>query len=133
MKKTKKAGIILIATFFALVISPAVAFNDAYATKNTFEKTVRIAMTDAKVEVIKTIPLNDNGSYQHFVKICADENNRLERPNVIVSSDTETYREQLDVNLPPTFCTLQEFIIDAQNPDSINIRIIDWRPFLDLK
>ncbi len=83
------------------------------------------AKTDAKIEVIKTIPLNDNGSYQHFVKICADENNRLERPNVIVSSDTETYREQLDVNLPPTFCTLQVFIIDAQNPDSINMRIIE--------
>ena len=83
------------------------------------------AMTDAKVEVIKTIPLYDNGSYQHFVKICADENYRLERPNVIVSSDTETYKEQLDVNLPPTFCSYQEFIIDAQNPDSINIRIID--------
>ncbi len=125
MKKTKKAGIVLIATFFALVISPAVAFSDAYATKNTFEKTVGIAKTDAKVEVIKTIPLNDNGSYQHFVKICADENYRLERPNVIVSSDTETYKEQLDVNLPPTFCSYQEFIIDAQNPDSINIRIID--------
>jgi len=84
-----------------------------------------IAKIYANVEVIKTIPLNDNGSYQHFVKICADENNRLERPNVIVSSDTETYREQLDVNLPPTFCTLQEFIIDAQNPDSINMRIIE--------
>ena len=85
--------------------------------------------SDAKVEVIKTIPLNDNGSFQHFVKICSDENNRLERPNVIVSSDTETYRVQLDVNLPPTFCTHQDFIIDAQNPDSINIRIIDSRNF----
>ena len=83
------------------------------------------AETGARVDVIKTISPNDDGSYQHFVKICADENNRLERPNVIVSSDTETYREQLDVNLPPTFCTLQEFIIDAQNPDSINIRIIE--------
>ncbi len=129
MKKTKKAGIILIATFFALVISPAVAFSDAYAKKNTFEKTVGIAKTDAKVEVIKTIPLNDNGSYQHFVKICADENYRLERPNVIVSSDTETYRVQLDVNLPPTFCTHQDFIIDAQNPDSITVRVIDSRYF----
>ncbi len=84
-----------------------------------------IAKTDANFEVIKTIPLNDNGSYQHFVKICADENYRLEQPNVIVSSDTETYTEQLDVNLPPTFCSYQEFIIDAQNPDSINIRIIE--------
>ncbi len=84
-----------------------------------------IAKTDANVEVIKTIPLNDNGSFQHFVKICADENNRLERPNVIVSSDIETYKEILDVNLPPTFCIHQVFIIDAQNPDSINIMIID--------
>ena len=84
-----------------------------------------IAETGAKVQVIKTIPLNDNGSFQHFVKICADENNRLVEPNVIVSSDTEKYRDQLLVNLPPTVCSYQVFIIDAQNPDSINIRIID--------
>jgi len=88
-----------------------------------------IAKTDAKVEVIKTIPMNNGGSYQHFVKICADENNRLERPNVIVSSDTEEYREQLYVNLPPTFCTHQNFIIDAQNPDSITVRVIDSKNF----
>lgn len=84
------------------------------------------AKIGAKVEVIKTILLNDHGLYQHFVKICADENNRLERPNVIVSSDTETFRELLDVNLPPTFCTHQSFIISAQNPDSINVRVIDY-------
>jgi len=88
-----------------------------------------IAKTDAKVEVIKTIPMDTSGSYQHFVKICADENNRLERPNVIVSSDTETYREQLYVNLPPTFCTYQDFFIDAQNPDSITVRVIDSKNF----
>ncbi len=87
------------------------------------------AKTDAKIEVIKTIPLNDNGSYQHFVKICAEENNRLERPNVIVSSDTEKYRVQLDVNLPPAFCTHQDFIIDAQNPDSITVRVVDSKNF----
>jgi len=84
-----------------------------------------IAETGAKVQVIKTIPLNDNGTFQHFVKICADENNRLVEPNVIVSSDTEKYRDRLLVNLPPTVCSYQVFIIDAQNPDSINIRIID--------
>jgi len=88
-----------------------------------------IAKTDNKVEVIKTIPMDTSGSYQHFVKICADENNRLERPNVIVSSDTESYRVQLDVNLPPTFCTHQDFIIDAQNPDSITVRVVDSRNF----
>jgi len=88
-----------------------------------------IAQTGAEVEVIKTIPMNDKGSYQHFVKICTDENNRLERPNVIVSSDTEEYREQLDVNLPPTFCTHQDFIISAENPDSITVRVVDSRNF----
>ncbi len=88
-----------------------------------------IAKTGANVQVIKTIPLNDNGSFQHFVKICADENNRLVEPNVIVSSDTEKYRGQLDVNLPPTFCTHQDFIIDAQNPDSITVRVVDSRNF----
>jgi len=117
MKKgTKYIGMIAILSVFALT---TVSGNIGEAD----------AKTDVKVEVIKTISLNDNGSYQHFVKICADENNRLERPNVIVSSDTEKYRDQLDVNLPPTFCTYQVFIIDAQNPDSINIRIIDSKNF----
>jgi len=46
MKKTKKAGIVLIATFFALVISPGVALSEAYATNNSYEKTVRIAGLD---------------------------------------------------------------------------------------
>ena len=83
----------------------------------------------ARVDVIKTISPNGDGSYQQFVKICTDENNRLERPNVIVSSDTEAYREQLDVNLPPNFCTYHDFIIDAQNPDSITVRVIDSKNF----
>ncbi len=87
------------------------------------------AETGVRVDVIKTISPNDDGSYQQFVKICTDENNRLERPNVIVSSDTETYREQLDVNLPPGFCTNQDFIISAENPDSITVRVIDSRNF----
>ena len=46
MKKTKKVGIALIATFLALVISPAVAFSEAYATNNAYEKTVRITGID---------------------------------------------------------------------------------------
>jgi len=83
----------------------------------------------SRVDVIKTISPNGDGSYQQFVKICTDENNRLERPNVIVSSDTETYREQLDVNLPPGFCTHQNFIISAENPDSITVRVVDSKNF----
>ncbi len=46
MNKTKKGGIVLIATFFALVISPGVALSEAYATNNSYEKTVRIAGPD---------------------------------------------------------------------------------------
>ncbi len=46
MKKTKKAGIALIAIFFALVISPGVALSEAYATNNSYEKTVRITGVD---------------------------------------------------------------------------------------
>ena len=83
------------------------------------------ARLEAKVDTIKTIPLNGDGSYQHFVKICAVENKRLERPNVIVFSDIESYKKQLDVNLPPHFCTFQNFIINAENPDSITVKVLD--------
>ena len=55
MKKTKKAGIVLIATFFALVISPGVALSEAYATNNSYEKTVRIAGLDEVSFVPNTI------------------------------------------------------------------------------
>ena len=55
MKKTKKAGIVLIAIFFALVISPGVALSEAYATNNSYEKTVRIAGLDEVSFVPNTI------------------------------------------------------------------------------
>ncbi len=55
MKKTKKAGIVLIATFFALVISPGVALSEAYAANNSYEKTVRIAGLDEVSFVPNTI------------------------------------------------------------------------------
>ena len=55
MQKTKKAGIVLIATFFALVISPGVALSEAYATNNSYEKTVRIAGLDEVSFVPNTI------------------------------------------------------------------------------
>lgn len=87
------------------------------------------AKLEVKVDIIKTISLDDNGSYQHFVKICADKNNRLERPNAIISSDIEEYREQLNVNLPPGSCTHQNFIISADDPDSITVKIINSRNF----
>ncbi len=55
MKKTKKVGIILLATFLALVISPAVPLSEAYATNNSYEKTVRIAGLDEVSFVPNTI------------------------------------------------------------------------------
>jgi len=42
MNKTKKGGIALIAIFLALVISPGVALSEAYATSNSYDKTVMI-------------------------------------------------------------------------------------------
>jgi len=89
---TKYIGMIAILSVFALTT----------VSGNIGEADAKI---DVKVEVIKTISLNDNGTYQHFVKICADENNRLEHPNVIVSSDTEKYRDQLN---PTNCCENQE-------------------------
>ncbi len=55
MKKTKKAGIVLIAIFFALVISPGVALSEAYATNNSYKKTVRIAGLDGVSFIPNTI------------------------------------------------------------------------------
>ena len=55
MKKTKKAGIVLIAIFFALVISPGIALSEAYATNNSYEKTVRIAGLDGVSFIPNTI------------------------------------------------------------------------------
>ena len=55
MKKTKKVGIVLIATFFALVISPGVALSEAHATKSSYDKTVRIAGLDEVSFVPNTI------------------------------------------------------------------------------
>ena len=55
MNKTKKGGIVLIATFLALVISPGVALSEAYATNNSYEKTVRIAGLDQVSFVPNTV------------------------------------------------------------------------------
>jgi len=55
MKKTNKVGIALVATFLALVISPGVALSEAHATKNSFDKTVRIAGLDEVSFVPNTI------------------------------------------------------------------------------
>jgi len=55
MKKTKKVGIALLAAFLALVISPAVPLSEAYATSNSYEKTVRIAGLDQVSFVPNTI------------------------------------------------------------------------------
>ncbi len=68
MKKTKKAGIVLIATFFALVISPGVALSEAYATNNSYEKTVRIAGLDEVSFVPNTINIT-KGDTIEFINV----------------------------------------------------------------
>jgi len=55
MNKTKKVGIALVATFLALVISPGVALSEAYATNNSYDKTVRITGIDGASFVPNTI------------------------------------------------------------------------------
>ena len=81
------------------------------------------------VETVRTIQGDVEGTFEHFVKICAGENNRLERPNVIVSSDTESFREQVFVNIPPGFCSHQGFTVIADDPSSITVKLIESRNF----
>ena len=64
---------------------------------------------NTEIEIVSTIPTETEGTYQHFIKICAGENDRLERPNIIITSDLESFREQVYINLPPNFCTYQNF------------------------
>ncbi len=98
-------------------------FDDAFALTGS-DLNLR-----AYVETVRTIPGDAEGTFEHFVKICAGENNRLERPNVIVSSDTESFREQVFVNIPPNSCAHQGFTVEAEDPSSITVKIIESRNF----
>ncbi len=79
--------------------------------------------------VLIPVPSDDTKTFQHFVKICAGENNTLERPNLIISSDSEDYREQIQVNLPPGFCTHQHFTVMAKDPNSISVKLVETTNF----
>ncbi len=109
--------------FFALSMLFLSLFDDAFALKGS-DQNLR-----AFVETVRTIPGDAEGTFEHFVKICAGENNRLERPNVIVSSDTESFREQVFVNIPPNSCAHQGFTVEAEDPSSITVKIIESRNF----
>jgi len=76
------------------------------------------------IEAVRTIQGEVEGTFVHFVKICAGENNRVERPNVIISSDSESFREQVNVNLPPGFCSHHGFTVNAKDPSSITAKIV---------
>ena len=109
--------------FLALGVLVVSSYEDAFGLKGS-DQSLR-----ATVETVRTIPGDAEGTYEHFVKICAGENNRLERPNVIISSDTESFREQLFVNIPPNSCTHKGFTVSAEDPSSITVEIINSRNF----
>jgi len=109
--------------FLALGMLAVSSYEDAFGLQGSDQS------SSATVETVRTIPGDVEGTYEHFVKICAGENNRLERPNVIVSSDAESFREQVFVNIPPNSCTHQGFTVNAEDPNSITVEIINSRNF----
>ena len=113
----------LFLSFFVLGMLFVPLLGDAFALTGS---DTRINPT---VETVRTLPGDTEGTYEHFVKICAGENNRLERPNVIVSSDTESFREQVFVNIPANSCAYKGFTVEAKDPSSITVEIIDSRNF----
>jgi len=121
-KKVTIKRITPLLAFLALGMLVVSSYDDAFALTVSDQR-------GATVETVRTIPGDTEGTYEHFVKICADENNRLERPNVIISSDTESFREQVFVNIPPNSCTHQGFTVNAEDPSSITVEIINSRNF----
>ncbi len=121
-KKVTIKRITPLLAFLALGMLVVSSYDDAFALTGSDQR-------GATVETVRTIPGDTEGTYEHFVKICADENNRLERPNVIISSDTESFREQVFVNIPPNSCTHQGFTVNAEDPSSITVEIINSRNF----
>ncbi len=109
--------------FLALGMLAVSSYEDAFGLQGSDQS------SSATVETVRTIPGDAEGTFEHFVKICAGDNNRLERPNVIVSSDTEIFREQVFVNIPPNSCTHQGFTVNAEDPSSITVEVINSRNF----
>ncbi len=83
----------------------------------------------ATTETVRTIPGEMPGTFQHFFKICAGENDRLELPNILISSDLETERHQVVAKLPPGFCSYQNFTVMADDPSSITVEVIETTNF----
>jgi len=80
-------------------------------------------------ETVRTIPGEMAGEFQHFFKICAGENDRLELPNILISSDLETQRQQVQAKIPPGFCSYQNFTVEADDPSSITVELIETTNF----
>ena len=83
---------------------------------------VSLAYGESTNKNIGTVPVDGGGTYEFFVKICAGEH-RLEQPTISVSSDSESYRTQSYVNLPPGFCGNQSYTISAKDPKSIIVKV----------
>ncbi len=114
--KIKKATPLLAILAIGMLILPS--YEDAFGQRAT-----------VTIEAVRTIQGEEEGTFVHFVKICAGENNRVERPNVIISSDTESFREQVNVNLPPGFCSHHGFTVNAKDPSSITAKIVPTTNF----
>ncbi len=95
----------------------------------SYEDALGLRVSGTTIETVRTIQGEIDGTFEHFVKICAGENNRLESPNIIISSDTENFREQVNVSLPPGFCSYQHFTVNAKDPSSIAANIIETKNF----
>jgi len=115
--RIKKAMPILAVLALGMLILPS--YEDAFGLR----------VSGTTIETVRTIQGEIDGTFEHFVKICAGENNRLESPNIIISSDTENFREQVNVSLPPGFCSYQHFTVNAKDPSSIAANIIETKNF----
>ncbi len=83
------------------------------------------AFDGVTITEVRTVPIDDKGTYSHFVEICAGDK-RVVNPVLKISSDTETFGEQAKLNLPPGFCANLHFIISAKDPSSITVEFVQY-------
>ncbi len=103
------------------------AFSMSILSSN--DEVFAFVVENSTVETVRTIPTETEGTYQHFIKICAGENDRLELPNILISSDLETQRQQVQAKIPPGFCSYQNFTVVAEDPSSITVELIETTNF----
>ncbi len=106
--------------FVPLLIMAAVLV--IVAAQDTF------AFDGVTITELRTVPIDDKGTYSHSVEICAGSE-RVRSPPLKISSDTETFGEQAKINLPPGFCGYLHFIISAKDPISITAELVQHQHY----